>query len=289
MRITKGLITAAGDRQRRVPLQTLVDVDGTTRTVLATLVNEFVGAGVAEICIVVPPGEQEEYANAVPARAGKLTFIEQQEFGGYAGAIWCARDYIAGDPFLHLVGDHIYISSHRVKEGPGSAGRLVELAASEECSVSCVQPTHESSISRFGVIGGTPIAGRHLLYEIDSVLEKPTPTLAEQRLIVPGLRAGYYLAFFGMHVLTPAFLTILQDQIQTNPSGASVSGALDTLGSRERYLGWQVSAQRYDLGPRYGLLTAQLALALAGPDRDEVLSTLVGLLSVQNAVEKSDR
>jgi hypothetical protein len=30
---------------------------------------------------------------------------------------------------------------------------------------------------------------------------------------------------------------------------------------------------------RYGLLTAQLALALSGRDRDEVLSQLVGLLA----------
>ena len=38
---------------------------------------------------------------------------------------------------------------------------------------------------------------------IDKVIEKPTPTIAEQKLIIPGLRAGHYLCFFGMHVLSP--------------------------------------------------------------------------------------
>jgi len=46
--------------------------------------------------------------------------------------------------------------------------------------------------------GGRP--ARKDLYAIETVLEKPTPTEAELRLIVPGLRAGYYLCFFGTHI-----------------------------------------------------------------------------------------
>ncbi|NDA69016.1 MAG: UTP--glucose-1-phosphate uridylyltransferase, partial [Verrucomicrobia bacterium] len=37
--------------------------------------------------------------------------------------------------------------------------------------------------------------------------------------------------------------------------------------------------RRYDIGAHYGLLTAQLALALSGKDRDEVLTGLVELLA----------
>ena len=55
-------------------------------------------------------------------------------------------------------------------------------------------------------VGGRRVPRQADLYEIDNVLEKPTPSEAEQRLLVPGLRAGYYLCFFGMHVLTPANL-----------------------------------------------------------------------------------
>jgi UTP--glucose-1-phosphate uridylyltransferase len=39
--------------------------------------------------------------------------------------------------------------------------------------------------------------------------------------------------------------------------------------------------QRYDLGVRYGLMTAQIALALSGKDRDVVLSHLLELLAVR--------
>jgi len=40
---------------------------------------------------------------------------------------------------------------------------------------------------------------------LKTVIEKPTPTVAEQQLLV-GLGAGYYLCFFGMHVLPPGDL-----------------------------------------------------------------------------------
>jgi len=270
MKIRKGLITAAGDPQRRIPLQTLVDRDGKTRSVLAMLVNEMTSAGVEEICVIVPKDEVRAYESAVADHAGKVCFVPQGEASGYANAIWCARDFLARDPFLHLVGDHVYISHRKTW-----ASRLVRIAETHECSVSAVQATHESVLSRFGVIGGTALAEKSL-YKISTVMEKPTPTEAEQHVIVSGLRAGYYLAFFGMHVFTPTVLDLIGEI-------GSVSGALHSLASRERYLGWQVSGWRYDLGPRYGLMNAQLALALSGKDRDEVLAALVGLVATHDA------
>jgi len=41
----------------------------------------------------------------------------------------------------------------------------------------------------------------------------------------------------------------------------------------------ELTGRRYDIGANYGLLTAQLALALSGKDRDEVLAGLVELLA----------
>jgi UTP--glucose-1-phosphate uridylyltransferase len=40
-----------------------------------------------------------------------------------------------------------------------------------------------------------------------------------------------------------------------------------------------LQGRRYDIGVQYGLLTAQLALALNGKDRDEVLTLLIELLA----------
>jgi UTP--glucose-1-phosphate uridylyltransferase len=60
-----------------------------------------------------------------------------------------------------------------------------------------------------------------------------------------------------------------------------LTGALARLAATERYLACELKGRRYDIGVRYGLLIAQLALALEGKDRDEVLSGLVELLAAK--------
>jgi UTP--glucose-1-phosphate uridylyltransferase len=108
------------------------------------------------------------------------------------------------------------------------------------------------------------------------VIEKPTPTEAEQSLLVPGLRAGHYLCFVGMHVLTPGVMALLRELHSTKPT---LSDALAQLARRERYLALETNDIRYNVGVKHGLLIAQLALTLSGPDRDYVLTQLVDLLA----------
>ena len=276
MEIKKALITAAGKSQRTLPLQTLVDRDGVTKTALQIVIQEILAAGVEEICVVVFPGDDAAYVAAAGGQGGRLHFVEQKTPLGYGQAVLCAREFAGGQPFLLLVGDHLYVSGGQKR----CAQQLVEIAAAENCAVSAVQATHESKLPYYGAVGGHLAAGRKGLYEIAQVLEKPTPTVAEQRLIVPGLRAGHYLCFFGMHVLTPAVMELLAEQMAASSShNLHLSTALDALAKRERYLACELQGRRYDIGVKYGLLTAQLALALDGQDRDEVLSGLVELLA----------
>jgi UTP--glucose-1-phosphate uridylyltransferase len=119
------------------------------------------------------------------------------------------------------------------------------------------------------------------LYEVNTVLEKPTPTVAEQHLIVAGQRAGHYLCMFGMHVLTANVFGILESSIQQLNPGESVSlsVALNQLAASERYLATELQGVRYNIGEKYGLLIAQLAIALSGGDRDQVLTELLELIA----------
>jgi len=163
----------------------------------------------------------------------------------------------------------------------GCARQLVDVASREACAVSAVQATHESKLPYYGAVGGRRVSGNSQLYAVSEVLEKPTPTEAEQRLIVPGLRSGRYLCYFGMHVLTPTVMSLLESRLASTSAGTGIhlSAALAELSRRERYLALEAEGARYDIGSKYGLLTAQLALALAGRDREEVLGGLVELLA----------
>lgn len=274
MDINKALITAAGKNQRTLPLQSLVDRDGTSKTALAIIIEEILRAGIERIGIVISPGDETAYRTAAGPHSARLTFIPQEEALGYAHAIHCAADFCGDDAFLLLVGDHLYISAHE----KGCAQQLVEIAREENCAVSAVQATHESKLPYYGAVGGQLVHGARRLYQVEAVLEKPTPTEAEQKLVVPGLRAGYYLCFFGMHVLTPAIHRYLCALFQSG-NNVLLRDALATLASQERYLACELEGRRYDFGLTYGLLSAQLALSLAGKDRDEVLRNIIELLA----------
>jgi UTP--glucose-1-phosphate uridylyltransferase len=280
MKIRKAVITAAGRAQRELPLQTLVDRDGQQKSGLKIIIDEALSTGVEEICLVVSPGDHRAYQEAAGDAAGRLYFAEQPSPRGYGHALHCARNFVGADPFLHLVSDHLYLS--RVP-GLRCAQQLVRVAEAQGCAVSGVQATRENVLPFYGTVGGRRVPGQADLYEVEDVIEKPTPTEAEQRLIVPGLRAGHYLCFFGMHVLTPAVMELLGEAVAGAGEGDNVqlSPALARLAGKERYLALEVHGLRYNIGVRYGLLIAQLALALDGEDREEILSQLIELLAAR--------
>jgi len=278
MELRKAVITAAGKGQRGLPLQTLVDREGITKSALAIIIEEVLRAGIEQIAIVISPGDEAAFRSAAGQHAPRLTFIEQPQPLGYAHAVACAASFCGNDSFLLLVGDHLYLSH----TGQGCAEQLVSIACMENCAVSAVQGTHESKLPYYGAVGGKLVDAARHLYQVDTVLEKPTPTEAEQQITVPGLRAGYYLCFFGMHVLTPAvhrFLAALLAKSKGRENAIHLRAALAQLAEHERYLAVELAGRRYDFGVKYGLLTAQLALALEGKDRDEVLRCIIELLA----------
>ena len=154
MEITKAVITAARRTQRSLPLQTIIDSDGGEKSVLRILVEEVIDAGVDEICVIVYPGDESAYAATVGEHAGRLQFVQQEEQLGYAHAVYCAREFVGSDSFLHLVGDHLYVRPN----GGRCAARVVEAARAHNCSVSAVQATRETLLPYFGAVGGHRLA-----------------------------------------------------------------------------------------------------------------------------------
>lgn len=278
MNVKKGVITAAGRSQRHLPLQTIADRDGRAQSVLRLLLAELESAQVEEVGIVVSPGDESLFRDAAGDGQAKVTFIAQNEPLGYGHAVLCARDFVQDEPFFLLVSDHLYVSDDPALS---CAQQLVSVARDLECSVSTVQPTYESRVGSFGTAGGRLYEHHQNLYEIDRVIEKPTPTQAEQELQVPGIRRGYYLCYHGMHVLSPKLMSLLQEEFEGLRKGEMLplSDALQRLAKQERYLAYHSNGRRYDLESRYGLLMAQLALALDGENREEVLMGIIELLA----------
>ena len=306
MQITKAVITAAGRGARQYPasdtvqkaMLPLVDRDGLAKPVLQIIAEEALDSGIEEICVVSAPGDESVYRRhfrsyAENLRASfkgfdwaenqarrlddleeRLTFAVQPDADGYGHAVWCARSFTGGQPFLLLLGDHLYVSGEERR----CARQLLDLAEAEGCAVSAVQATREHLIHQYGTLTGKRVPDRPDVYAIEEIVEKPNPTLAELRLQVPGLRAGHYLCFFGMHVLTDGVFDLLGELVDRDvrESGhIQLTSALNALARREKYLALETRGARHNLGVKFGAVDAQIALALAGVDRERMLAGLL--------------
>lgn len=281
--IRHALITAAGADERRLPLQNLTDRRGDWKPAIVIQIDEMLEAGVEKVGVVIRPADRPAYEAVLAAYGQRVSLVEQPFPLGYGHAVLCGRDFVGANPFLLQVSDHLYVGG-----GEHSCTRqLLDLARAEGCAISSVQPTPESQLCNYGTVAGSLVPGRQDLYQIENVIEKPTPTVAEQTCVVPGLRLGHYLCFFGMHVLTPTIFTLLESAQRASPAEKlGLSPALAALASREKYLAARLSGRRADLEARLGVFRAQLALGLNGPARDAILSVLAEELTLDATLRK---
>ena len=315
MRIKKAVITAAARGERLYPVADtiqkamlpVVDIDGLHKPVIQIIIEEAFASGIEEICIVCAPGDGKRYIDAfaslrdnlvksfksvdwakqeaekIDQLLSRIQFAEQKEARGYGHAVYCAKEFVNNEPFLLLLGDYLYVSYLSQKR---CAAQLIDLATKEACSVSAVNPTIEHQIHRYGTLTGKHLPNSEGIYQIEKLIEKPSLSTAELELQTPGLRAGYYLCFFGIHVFTPSVFNLLEKEIEKDGGNILLTPVLQNLAVAEKYLALEVKGKRYDLSRKHGLLRAQIALGLAGDAHDETLTTIVELLAEANTINK---
>jgi len=273
VKFTKAIIPMGSARHRDLPLQHMMTGDGSTRRTVALQIEELLAAGIEQVALITSPGSAPLFHEIESQFGASITLIEQPEPRGFGHAILCAESWANEQPFLLQVCDHMFITY----ANNSCTQQLIEMASREDCTVSAVQATHESQLSYFGVIGGHPAKGEGHAYAVETVFEKPTPTVAEEFCMVAGIRQGHYLAFFGTHALAPSIFRYLR-QCEANLGSSGAFGLTDALGlllARERYLALEVRGHRIDLESPFGLLRAQVALALHGSRREEVLRLIL--------------
>ena len=271
----KAVITAASPQHRNLPVQTLSDPTGEPVPLLSLHLRDLDAAGIHEVAVIHHPEDGELYQQSAGFYGQRLAMIPQDRPRGFGDAVMRARAFAGKEPFVLLVCDHLFLS--QVPER-NCVTQLIELFHKLESSVSAVQSTHESQVTRFGVVAGEPLGQLSGVYKVRQVREKPTPTEAELHLRVPGNRSGYYLGFFGIHVLTPEIFVEL-DRLDDGEGSLGLSPALDALAAKGHLHAALLEGSRFDLEAEYGLLQAQLAMALSGPNRETVLAHLVRILA----------
>lgn len=308
MNIRKAVITAAARGERLYPVSDtvqksmlpIIDTDGINKPLIQIIAEEAFSSGIEEICIICAPGDEKKYVESFKSLYSSLvkaykqhdwaqqqakniqnllercSFKVQQEPKGYGDAVYQAKQFVNNDSFLLLLGDYLYVSDDRTKN---CARQLVEIALNEDCSVSAVNPTIEHQISRYGTLTGKSIPNYDGVYQIDKIIEKPSISQAEMELQTPGLRAGYYLCFFGMHIFKPVIFDFLEKSVNSGEENVLLTPSLQELALKEKYLALEMKGTRYDTSKRFGIMQAQIALSLAGSAKNEALTSIVQILA----------
>lgn len=308
--VRKAVITAAGRGTRQFPatrsiqkeLLPLVDRDGITKPTIQIIVEECLASGIEDICIVVNPGGAAAFeqhfarlteaertlfrnkewalvqADALRRMQERITYVEQETQEGYGHAVYQARDFVGDEPFLLLLGDHIYISNEKKR----CAQQVIDTYSIARCAVSGVQQTPDDKLNLFGTVTGTPLGSDPPTYDVTGIVEKPTIEYAAEHLQTSGVKRGYYLCFFGMHVFPPSIFDCLKHHIDNDireKGEIQLTSSQDMLRERERYVAVETRGERYDMGIPFGYVETQAALALNGVERTEMLGALLRIVA----------
>ena len=315
-KVRKAVITAAGRGTRQYPASTavqkemfpLVDRDGLTKPIIQIIAEEALDSGIEEICIITQPGEESLYReyfkrldnDSVKSFRGKdwaileseklqglgerLHFAEQHSPEGFGHAVYQAKGFVGDEPFLLLLGDHVYISNTK-ERCARQLTRVFEQYMLD--AVTGVQPTLERDLHGFGTIRGEAVDASKGIYRAQLIIEKPAIEVAREQLVTPGLPAGNYLSHFGMHVFSPRIFDSLEYLIENDlreKGEIQLTAAQEHLRQQSKdgkY--WVVvsQGQRYDTGIPYGLMETQLALALNGIHRVQLCEAIARILAMQ--------
>ena len=284
-KVRKAVIPAAGFGTRLFPatkatkkeLFPIVDRDGIAKPAILLIVEEALKAGIDEVHLIVQehdleafqsffnvqvtienynklPRHFQEYAKRILEIGRHVSFVMQEAQEGFGHAVYCAREAVGNEPFLLMLGDHLYRS-----DGEKScAQQLVEAYNRYGISTLGLRRTPEDQIANFGTVTGVWTDDESLL-SVTEFAEKPTVDYARNNLRVNGLPEGEYLTVFGQYIIKPQIFDYLEEHITNNVRERGefqLTSALDRLRQEDGFMGLIVDGQRYDIGlPAYYLET----------------------------------
>ncbi len=276
-KVRKALIPAAGFGTRLFPaskatkkeLFPIIDREGIAKPAILLIVEEALGAGIEEVIIIVQesdleafqsffnmqitienynklPAHFQEYSKRILEIGRHVSFVAQQTQEGFGHAVFCAREAIGNEPFLLMLGDHLY----RSKGEKSCAEQLIDAYNNHGLSVLGLRRSPEDQIANFGTATGIWLEEGRLL-NVTEFAEKPNLEYARSHLRVPGLAENEYLTVFGQYIIKPQIFNYLEEHIRNNVRERGefqLTSALDRLRQEDGFLGLIIDGLRYDIG-----------------------------------------
>jgi UTP-glucose-1-phosphate uridylyltransferase/mevalonate kinase len=276
-KVRKAVIPAAGFGTRLFPaskamkkeLFPIIDGDGRAKPVIMAIIEEVIQAGIEEICLVVQKDDQalfedffccpprpenvnklseksRKYLHYIIELGRRISFVIQDTQDGFGHAVYCAKEWVGNEPFLLMLGDHLYASDSDVP----CAQQLMQVYERTRDSVVGLKATSADEIHLYGCVAGIWKDAQSIL-SITEFVEKPGVEDAQTRLQVEGLEEGYYLSLFGQYILKPDIFKYLEENITHNlreKGEFQLTSCLDRLRQEDGFSGYVVKGRRFDIG-----------------------------------------
>ncbi|MBD2003092.1 GHMP kinase [Trichocoleus sp. FACHB-40] len=277
-KIRKAVIPAGGFGTRLFPatkavkkeLFPIIDKDGRAKPVIMAIVEEAISGGIEEVGIVVQPSDRavfedffkaplapelykklspqnQEYSQYLQDLGSRITILNQDKPEGYGYAVFCTKEWVKDEPFLLMLGDHVYSSD----TGTSCAGQILDIYEQANQSVVSLTTLPAESLYKSGCVTGNWQELNSIL-SVTQLSEKPTIEYALQRLRVEGMAEDQFLCIFGLYVLTPKIFDFLEENINNNTRDEKgefqLTSCLDKLCKEEGMTGYVVKGKCYDTG-----------------------------------------
>jgi UTP-glucose-1-phosphate uridylyltransferase/mevalonate kinase len=286
-KVRKAVIPAAGFGTRLFPatkatkkeLFPIIDRDGIAKPAILLIVEEVLEAGIEEVIIIVQENDLEdfrsfftqqisienynklprpfqEYSRRLLEMGRRVSFVLQTAQEGFGHAVYSAAQAVGDEPFLLMLGDHLYRSDTDVS----CARQMLDAYQRHGQSIVGVRYTPEEKIANFGTVTGVWLENERLL-NVTEFAEKPTLDYAQTNLRVPGMPEHEYLTVFGQYIIRPELFAYLKENIENNVRERGefqLTSVLDRLRQESGFLGLVIDGKRFDIGlPDYYLETLQ--------------------------------
>lgn len=276
-RVRKAVIPAAGFGTRLFPaskaikkeLFPIIDSKGKIKPVIMAIVEEAVNSGIEEVCLIVQKADLEmfeEFFGSPPPIENynklstegqadndyllelgrKVSFVAQDCQDGFGHAVYCAREWVNGEPFLLMLGDHLYASDSDIP----CARQLIDVYDKMGSSVVGLKMTEGSKVHQFGCVTGT-WQDENTILNLTEFSEKPTLEYARSKLNVEGAPEDMFFSVFGQYVLKPEIFDYLEEHIEHNlreRGEFQLTSCLDRMRQEDGFSGYVVKGRRFDIG-----------------------------------------
>jgi UTP--glucose-1-phosphate uridylyltransferase len=178
---------------------------------------------------------------------GSIMTVRQQVPLGLGHAIWCARSFIADEPFAILLPDDL------MQCDISCTAQLAAAYRETGGNVVAVEEVPMERVNKYGVIDIEKDMGR--LVSVKGLVEKP-----------PIEEAPSNLTIIGRYVLMPEVIGHLAKMEKGAGGEIQLTDGMAKLIGHQPFHGVRYEGRRFDCGDKIGFLEAQIAFALKRPE-----------------------